>query len=550
MVKRLWLLLDARIRGVHEAAYVVAAFALLSQILALLRDRAFAHAFGASAILDAYFAAFKVPDLLFAIITVTVSSAALVPLLSKLDHAQQGRYLSSVLFFFGVLAVPVSIALYIVIPTLLPYMLPGFNALLLESTTALSRIMLLQPILLGVSSIVASIVQFERRFVLFALAPLFYNGGIILGVLILYPLFGLTGLAWGVVIGALLHLCIQVVPILNRVPFTVPGVGLVEMFLAVVVPSVPRALALFSNQGVMIMFAFLASRAGAGALSAVTFAQNLHAVPLAVIGVSYAAALFPALAELRTSDREKIARELWASVRHVLLWMLVAATFLIVLRAQFVRVILGSGEFSWDDTRLTAALLALFAASLAPQAILLLFSRAYYALERGSVAIVVNVSAAIGSIIVSLAGVYLFRSEVLVRYFVESLFKISDVPNAEVIMLAAGYAVSMWVALLVFAWYVWRDIGPDKELVRSIGNTFAAAVIGSAGAYLGLQLLSGVDQNTFLGIFIQGFGAGVLGMIVAISILVLLRSQELRDIVSIFNARLRIGAITDDVHVD
>jgi putative peptidoglycan lipid II flippase len=330
----------------------------------------------------------------------------------------------------------------------------------------------------------------------------------------------------------------------------VPGVGFVEMLYAVILPSVPRSLALFSNQGVMIVFAFLASRSGAGALSAVTFAQNLHAVPLAVIGVSYAAALFPALAELRTSDREKIARELWASVRHVLLWMIVAGAFLIVLRAQFVRVILGSGEFSWDDTRLTAALLALFAASLAPQAILLLFSRAYYALERGGVAITINVAAAVGSIVISLAGIHLFRAEPFVRYFVESLFKISNVPNAEVIMLAGGYAVAMWIALFAFAWYVWRDIGPDKELFRSIGVTFAAAVIGSAGAYGGLQILSGVDQNTFLGIFTQGVGAGVVGMSIAIGILILLRSNELRDIVSIFTARLKIGAITDDVHVD
>ncbi|MEN9390689.1 MAG: hypothetical protein RLZZ283_789, partial [Candidatus Parcubacteria bacterium] len=186
MVKRLWQLLDARIRGVHEAAYVVASFALLSQILALLRDRTFAHAFGASAILDSYFAAFKVPDLMFAVITVTVSSAALVPLLSRLDRVGQGRYLSSVLFFFGILAIPVSIILYFFMPSLVAFLLPGFSVPLLESTSTLSRIMLLQPILLGVSSVVASVVQFERRFVLFALAPLFYNGGIIFGALVLY----------------------------------------------------------------------------------------------------------------------------------------------------------------------------------------------------------------------------------------------------------------------------------------------------------------------------------------------------------------------------
>ena len=534
----------------HEAAYVVASFALLSQILALLRDRAFAHAFGASEVLDSYFAAFKVPDLMFAVITVMVSSAALVPLLSKLDRVQQGRYLSSVLFFFGILAIPVTAVLYVLMPSILAYLLPGFDAQLLESTNTLSRIMLLQPILLGVSSVIASIVQFERRFVLFALAPLFYNGGIILGVLLLYPHFGLAGLAWGVVIGACMHLAVQLVPILHRVPFVVPGVGFIEMFYAVIVPSVPRALALFSNQGVMIVFAFLASRAGAGALSAVTFAQNLHAVPLAVIGVSYAAALFPALAELRTSDREKIANELWASTRHVLLWMIIAAAFLIVLRAQFVRVILGSGAFSWDDTRLTAALLALFAASLAPQAVLLLFSRAYYALERGYIAITINVTAAIAAITLSLIGVHLFRTEPMVKYFIESLFKITDVPNAEVIMLAAGYAVAMLVAVFVFARYVWRDIGPDTMLLRSVGATFAAAVLGSAAAYVGLQVLSGVDQNTFWGIFIQGVGAGVFGMAVAIGVLALLRSQELRDIVSIFTARLRIGTITDDVHVD
>src|SRR3989344_3667124 len=347
MVRRILGVFTREIRGLHQAAYVLAGFSILSQVLGLLRDRTFAHLFGAGPTLDAYFAAFRIPDLLFAFLTLFVSSFALIPLLSARDGQEQGTLVGNVLFIFGVVAIAVSGAVWFLLPQLVPLLFPGFPPETLAKTILLSRIMLVQPFLLGLSSIASSMVQVLRQFLLYAVAPVLYNVGIIAGALIFYPNLGLEGLAGGGVLGA--------------------------------------------PQFLLVVFIGIASLSSAGGVAALSFALNLQSVPLSVIGISYAAAIFPSLALLFIArDLAGFAREVWASVRHIIFWTLPFITLIIVLRAHIVRVILGSGAFSWSDTRLTAALLALFSVSLVSQSLILIFSRAYYAAGNTKIPILVN----------------------------------------------------------------------------------------------------------------------------------------------------------------
>src|SRR6185295_1969741 len=197
MVRRVLSVFTREIRGLHEAAYILAFFSFLSQLLALFRDRTFAHVFGAGPVLDAYFGAFKIPDLVFAFLTLFVSSYALVPLLSGREKKDQGALVGNVLFTFGVFSIFACGMLWILIPKIAPLLFPGFAPDVLKNTILLSRIMLLQPILLGLSSIATSVVQVLRQFVIFALAPILYNVGIIVGAIFFYPLWGIQGLAWG-----------------------------------------------------------------------------------------------------------------------------------------------------------------------------------------------------------------------------------------------------------------------------------------------------------------------------------------------------------------
>lgn len=539
MVRSILALLDREIRGLHEAAYLLAGFSLFSQILALVRDRTFAHYFGAGPELDMYFAAFRVPDATFALLTLFVSSFALIPLFSSRSEGERVRVLKSLLFFFGVVAVPLTVIAAYSLDSVMPYFVPGFSPQALEETTMLARVMLLQPVLLGISSIVSSYVQSERKFVLFALAPIFYNIGIIIGALFLYPTMGSIGLAWGVVLGAGLHLAVQLMP-LKRQKQSGTGLPFSDLFRQVIVPSVPRSAALMANQLLLISYAAIASVIAVGSVSAMTFAFNLQSVPLTVIGLSYASALFPALATLaHKGEWEAYAIEVWATVRHILFWLLPATMFLIVLRAHVVRVVLGSGAFSWDDTRLTAAMLALFCVSLVAQALILVFSRAYYAAGKTLLPILLNVGGALFAGVCAYYAVFVASNVSAVQYFFETLLRVSDVPGTLVLMIPVAYTAAMLLTALLFATLFAVRYGFDSEVLRSVGASFSASVLGALAAYAALQAFGPLlPTNTFIGIFTQGAVAGVIGLSVWAAILALMRSNEFADVRALVHARL------------
>lgn len=536
--------MNREIRGLHEAAYLLALFTFLAQVLALIRDRVFAHLFGAGAVLDAYFAAFRIPDLAFAFLTLFVSSFALIPLLERKGGAHtedSRRLLGSVLFVFGVASIALSILLLPLMPWIVSTLFAGFSASAQSDTVLLSSIMLLQPIILGISSVVASVIQATRRFVLYALAPVFYNVGIMGGALVLYPLFGLPGLAWGVVLGALLHLAVQAIPLALSGSVRVPALasGWLGEVRDVVFLSFPRALALLSNHLVLLVFASIASFSVVGSVAVVNFGFNLQSVPLAVVGVSYASALFPSLAALfARGDRAVFVKEVWAAVRHIVLWITLAIALMVVLRAHVVRVILGSGEFTWSDTRLTAAVLAGFVISLVAQAVILIFSRAYYAAGRSLEPILVNVGAAL----VAGAGAYLafrwFEVSTVVRFFVEDLFRINDIPGTEVVALSLAYSVVMLSAALVFAVMFARRFGFEQTVLKSALFSFAAAVIAGAVTYGTLQLFGPLlPTDTFFGIFAQGAVAGFVGIGAWAIVLTILGNREFAEVRAVW-ARL------------
>lgn len=537
MVKAIVRAMTREIRGLHEAAYVLALFTFLSQILALVRDRAFAHAFGAGPVLDSYFAAFKVPDLVFAVLTLFVSSFALIPLLSARGEREQGILVGNVLFLFGAAAIAISGVLWFLIPSIIPALFPGFPAATVADTTLLSRIMLLQPVLLGLSSIAASVVQVMRRFMIYAVAPILYNLGIIVGAVALYPSFGVAGLGWGVVLGAALHFLVQLPSLMTALRhMNEPTLSsLATSFTDVAFPSLPRSLALSAQQVLVVAFVSIASFSVAGTVSALSFALNLQSLPLTVVGLSYAAAMFPALAALMAAgDREGFAREVWAGIRHIAFWTAPMIALLIVLRAQIVRVILGSGAFSWEDTRLTAAILALFAISLISQAAILIFSRAYYAARETLTPIIVNVGSALIAAGAAYGGILWIEGYPTARYFLEALFRVTDIPGTSVLMIPLAYSAVIIAASVAFAVLFAQRFGFDRSTLATLWQSFAASVVGAAGAYAALQALAPLlPTETFVGIFAQGLGGGVAGIIAWFATLALLRNKELGEILGL-----------------
>lgn len=518
------------IRSLHQAAYLLAALTLASQALALLRDRTFAHLFGAGQVLDLYYAAFRVPDLVFALVSSLVSAYVLIPRITGMDRDETRRLLSeSATFLFGVGGI-FCIALGIWMPEFLAFLYPDFVTSPLQAEfVLLSRMLLLQPLLLGVSGVLGSVTQVHRRFTLFALSPVLYNVGIILGTTLFYPRFGLPGIGIGVIIGSVAYLAVNIPVVLEAGVLPRIRVPRLAVMGAVVRDSVPRSLALGMGSVTVLVLTAIASRMGTGAVSVFTFAGNLQAVPLGLIGASYAVAAFPALSEASALDRrEEFTSILSASARHVILWSLVALGLIVVLRAHIVRIILGTGAFDWNATRLTAALLVVLAVSLVAQGLILLFSRALYAIRQSWRPLLYQVLGGLLTVGLALAFLTLPNSDFSTA--IAQILKVSDVPGAAILEVALAATLGQ-IALMIFSLVALRTETPGlwKTLVRPLIDGSVAACVGGAAAHLALILVGGVAPlTTFAAVLFQGVSAGVVGLVFSGLALYVVENEEFK----------------------
>lgn len=534
------------IRGLHEAAYILAFFTFISQLLALVRDRIFAHQFGASMTLDLYYTAFRIPDLLFVVFASILSVYVLIPFVAEArkdggtDAVREllSQVFSIFLLCYAVVAILVALFAY----PITSLFFPGFLATDQDSLVLLIRILLLQPFLLSISNLLGVGTQLSQRFILYALSPILYNIGIIFGVVFLYPSYGLPGLVFGVILGALMHVCIQI-PFIKRekifpkLIFSFDTVLLARIF----ENSIPRALTLSLHQIVLLALLGVASVMAVGSVSVFQFAFNLQSVPLAIIGVSYSVAAFPTLARMFTSgDTETFRNHVAAALRHIFFWSLPAAALIVVLRAQIVRVILGSGAFGWDDTRLTAAALAIFSISLAAQAVNLLVVRAFYAGGNTRTPLVVTIFSAISALVFSLLFYVAFVTTPAFKDMVEMLLRVRNVPGTEVLMLTLGYSLALVAHTTVLLMFFMKRFALrfwmfGHSLVQSL---IAAAVAGTI-AYVALNAFAlGSETDTVLRIFTQGFTAGVLGILSGGLAFFLMGSPEFTEAVSALHRRI------------
>lgn len=544
MVQNVLHIVHKEIRGLHQAAYILAIFTFGSQILALVRDRLLAHQFGANIELDLYYTAFRIPDVLYVIFASTLSVYVLIPFLSKkIEHDSQNsaQHLLSQFFSLFVIAyLLIALVAMVCTPFIVTHLFPGFVG---ESDTlvALIRILLLQPLLLGISSLLGIVTQIEHRFMLYAISPIIYNIGIIFGLLILYPSMGVYGLVVGVILGALGHVCIQI-PSVLRSPlmprFTLNFV--LSDIVAVCRMSFVRALTLSLHQLVLLGFISFASVMAVGSVSIFQLAYNLQSVPLAIIGVSYSVAAFPLFAQLYAEKKyDLLGSNITTAIRHILFWSLPTIALFVVARAQFVRVVLGSGEFDWSDTRLTAAVLALFILSLTSQAIHLLIVRALYAVENTRIPFLITLFSSSLALVSAYGFHYLLTTHSGFYTALERIMRLEGVGGIEVLALPLGYSCALIVhSILLFA-FSCRHLhinfsGVWKTLVQSCVASLGAGYV----AYVSLNyFVTLFVVDTFGTVFLQGFLACFLGLAGYALVQYLFKSIELREICSALHRR-------------
>ena len=299
MVKRFFSVINKEVSGLHQAAYLLAFFAISSQLLAVIRDRLLASHFGAGHVLDLYYAAFRIPDFIFITVGSMVSVSVLIPFLVEKMKAgsEEGRkFIGNIFTFFFLLIILISIIAFFFIPSINKLLFIGFNSADLGIVNNMTRILLLSPIFLGISNIFGTLTQTYKRFLIYSLSPILYNFGIILGILFLYPMFGLTGLVIGVVLGAFLHFAIQIPFIAENKFFPKPRLKFdFAEIKKVLLVSIPRTFTLGSDNISVIFLLSFASSMTVGSIAVFNLSYNMQSVLLSVIGVSYSLAAFPIL---------------------------------------------------------------------------------------------------------------------------------------------------------------------------------------------------------------------------------------------------------------
>ncbi|MBT5337728.1 murein biosynthesis integral membrane protein MurJ [Candidatus Falkowbacteria bacterium] len=515
-------LLSTKFSSIASAAVVIAAAGLLSRILGLVRDRILAGQFGAGNELDVYYAAFRVPDLVYNLIVLGALSAGFIPIFIGLikDEEKVSYKVNQVawdlvnnilnilaLFLFGACLI-----LAVFSPWLVPIITPGFSGEKLQLTIGLTRLMFFSPILLGLSGVFGGVLQSFKRFIVFSLAPVMYNLGIIFGALFLVEDFGIYGLAIGVIIGAVLHLLIQI-PTVFRLGFVYrPIIRFKDSnFLKIIRMMGPRILGLASTQVNLIVFTIFASTLAAGSLTVFNLASNLQSLPIGLFGVSFAIAAFPVLSKSFSSNNKKEFNETFQSTfKQILFFVVPFSILLIILRVQIVRVVLGSGKFDWQDTILTANSLGLFSLSLFAQALLPLLARVFYARHNT----VLPFWAAFVSLVVNVGLSWWLMQEM------------------GVLGLALGFSISSIVNLVIltaFAGHKIKDIFHDG-IIKSLAKiSFASLLMGVAAQSMKTWVGSLVDMQRFWGVFSQGLIAGLVGLLVFVIVGYLVKSEELMN---------------------
>ncbi len=515
-IKRIF---SSKINSITIAALLVAFSSLISRFLGIFRDRILAGEFGAGDILDVYYAAFRIPDLIFNLLVLGALSAGFIPILSSLikknsfkkdyeANKEAWDFTNNLLNILGIFLLFFSALGIIFAPSLMKLIAPGFSLEKQKLAADLTRIMFLSPLFLGVSSVLGGILQSFKRFFIYSLAPIMYNIGIIFGALYFVPIWGIYGLAWGVVMGAFLHMAIQV-PMAFKLGFrykfklnfrdkNIRELGLM---------MIPRTMSLAISQINLLVITIIASTLTIGSLAIFNFANNLQSFPVGIFGISFAIAAFPTLSSV-ANNRKELIYNFSQTVRHILFFVVPATVLLITLRAQIIRVILGVGKFDWQDTVLTIDTLGFFAISLFAQSLIPLLIRVFYARHNSKTPFFIGLISAVFNIFLSL-----WLSDKMGVAGLALAFSLSNIINFFL----------LWLVLFIEL----KSLDSLKILFSTIKFSSAAVACGVTVQIMKLLIWPYIDMTKFWGVFTQGFVAGCFGFLIYLVICLLLRSEEL-----------------------
>lgn len=445
-------------KTIKSGALILGIFYSISALLGLVRDRFLAGRFGAGLELDVYFAAFRIPDFVYNFLILGGLTVTFLPLFSeyfsrnKEDAWKMTNHILNVFLFFLIL---ISLILFIFTPWLIKWLFPGFGPSHYELAIPLVRLLLLGPIFFGISNIFSGILQYFNRFVIYGLTPVLYNLGIIFGILFLTPQFGIFGVAIGVILGAFFHMAIQIPSIINcgfsyKFLFNFRYPAIIRTFNLMI----PRVFAIAAQQINLIIITAIASLIAVGSITIFNFSNNLQSLPIGIIAISFTVAAFPVLSRNWAQNQKKEFLENFSKTfRQILFCIIPISVFIFLFKNQIASFVYESEKFGFQDVKLTAISLGIFAISLFAQSLNPLIVRAFFSWQDTKTPTFVTFFSVILNIVLAFTFVWLLSFSNLFSSFIENFFNLQKIENIAIVGLPLAFsfsAIFQFILLLFF----------------------------------------------------------------------------------------------------
>ncbi len=504
--------------SILSAATIIMGATLASAILGVLRTRLLIQYFYVDkSVVDVFWAAFRLPDMVFQIIIVGALSSAFIPVFSRYrDKGEEGnRIASSMISVVMLVMIALSAAIAIFARPLSAAIAGGFTASQLDLMTNLTRIMAISQIFFGFSSFLTGIIQSHQRFLVPALSPILYNVGIIIGIVALGPSLGIYGPAFGVVIGALMHLLAQL-PLAYKLGFRYlftwdrDHSAVREMSQLMLPRMLTLSLAQIEATAIITFSSWLST----GTVTIMSIAQQLANVPIRLIGIPIGQAALPFFAkESAGNNLKNLAAMVNKTILEMLYLALPATAVLLVLRIPLVRLAYGADSFPWVETVTTGKIVALLALGVASGSLTHVVIRVFYALHdtktpffANLVSTTINIGLSYYLLFKVQTGIIGMAAAITAADTVETIiltailyalaqFDLREMfgPLLKMLGVAILTGISLWIPLR----YLDQLIFDTTRTVPLLLLTLTVSVIG-LGVYIGFSYAFGIKE---LGVF-------------------------------------------------
>jgi putative peptidoglycan lipid II flippase len=515
-------------KTVAKAAGLLMLAQLASRILGFFRESLMAGFYGKTGVTDAYQTAFILPDLIYWLLVGGVLSSAFIPVFSeyinKGNEEEGWRVASSFMNIILLMLSGLVILALVLTPQFIRMQVPGFSTENQALTVHLTRIILIQPLLMALSGLTMGILNSHKIFWPSALGTVLYNASVILfGVILARPNEPdtIAGFAIGVVVGALMNFLVQV-PALRRlglryypvIDWRHPGVRRIALL------AIPIILSYTLNQVQVVVNSNLGSHLIPGSLTSIWYSYRLFQLPVGIFALAIAVAVFPTLNEHAAHEKWKdFVHTSSSAVRMVIFITLPISAGMIALRYPLIRVLFQHGAFSAADTLATAIPLLYFAVGISAQSVIQILPRMFYALQDTWTPVTIGIL----SMIANVAFMFML---------------VKPLQSGGLAFATSLAAVFNMFALLYVLRKRLKQIDGWRILWTSLQTLGASVVMGAIVWSWGEGLTSIIGSGTTGSVIVLITGSGIGALIFAVAAKIM-RMEEFNQTLGLFLKRLK-----------